>query len=113
MALAIAASGSQACTISTEHTLSTITTGKTLVLAVDLNPLTGGATPDIIELRLKTKVLSGSTSRLAYVATYVGGMIGEPNVYSVPVPANIELVATMKQVQGTGRTFDWCLLSLD
>lgn len=113
MALGVAASGSQACTVGTEHTLSTISTGKTLVLVCDVNPIVGGATPDILELRLKTKVLSGSTSRLAYFATYVGGMIAQPNVYSIPVPANQELVATMKQIQGTGRTVDWALLSLD
>jgi len=109
MTLAIVSSGTQAATVGTEHTLVTSTTGKTYVLVVDTNAMANG---DVLELRIKTKVLSGSSSRLAYPANYTN-VQAMPNKYSPPVPANIEIVCTLKQVAGTGRSFDWVLLSID
>lgn len=109
MAIAEVASGTQAATINTEHSLATSTTGKTYVLVVDTANMANG---DELELRIKTKVLSGSTARLAYFASYAH-VQGAPNKYSVPVPANRSIEATLKQVAGTGRNFDWALLSLD
>lgn len=103
------ATGTQAAVISTEHTLATDTSNKNVVLAVDLNALAAG---DIVELRLKTKVLSGGTSRLAWYKAYANAQ-GVPNVYSIPIPANIEVVATLKQTAGTGRSFPWALLSVN
>ncbi len=109
MALTVLASGTQTATVGTEHTLATDTTGKTSVLVVDTGNMADG---DVLELRLKTKVLSTSTSREAYNAIYAHKQ-AVPNKYSVPVPANIEVVATLKQTAGTGRAFDWALLALD
>lgn len=109
MGLAVVASGTQTATIGTEHTLATNTSGKTVVLVVDTGNMANG---DILELRLKTKVLSGGTSRLAYIATY-SNIQATPQKYSVPVPANIEIVATLKQTAGTGRNYPWSLLSCD
>lgn len=108
MAPTIAASGTQTATIGTEHTLATVTTPGTLVLAVDCAAMANG---DVLELRLKTKVLSGGASGLAYYTVYANAQ-GQPIKYSVPVPANIEVVATLKQTSGTGRAFPWSLLSL-
>jgi len=109
MALAIVSSGTQAATVGTEHTLVTSTTGKTYVLVVDANAM---ANADVLELRIKTKVLSASTSRLAYIASYAH-VQAMPNKYSPPTPANIEIVCTLKQTAGTGRSYDWVLLSID
>lgn len=109
MAIAVVASGTQTATVSTEHTLATSTTGKTYVLVVDTAAMVNG---DALELRLKTKVLSGGTSREAYLATFIH-VQAQPNKYSVPVPANIECVATLKQTAGTGRAYPWALLSID
>ncbi len=95
--------------VGTEHTLATSVTGKTYVLCVDCGAMVNG---DILELRLLTKVLSGGTSRLAYYVVYAH-IQGQPQKYSVPVPANIELVATLKQTAGTARSYPWSLLSLD
>lgn len=102
-----AASGDQACTVSTEHTLTTQTGNGTYVLALDLNACVNG---DRFEVRLKTKVKTGATSRLAYFAVFEHAQ-GSPNVYSIPVPVDTEIVATLKQVAGTGRTVPWSLLS--
>lgn len=109
MALAVVASGTQSATINTEHSLATSTTGKTCVLAVNTANMANG---DELELRIKTKVLSGSTAQLAYFASYAH-VQGVPNKYSVPVPANQSIEVTLKQVAGTGRSFEWALLSLD
>lgn len=109
MALAEVTGGTQAATILTEHTLATSTTGKTYCLVVSLVDMVNG---DVVELRLKTKVRTGNASQLAYIRTYAHAQ-EEDNVYSVPVPANVEIVATLKQVAGTGRNFIWALLSLD
>lgn len=109
MALAVVNSGTQSATLDTEHTLDNDTTGKTYVLAVDLGAMLSG---DITVLRIKTKVLSGGTLRLAYSATYAH-VQAEPIVYSVPVPANIEIECSLEQTDGTGRSYPWSLLSLD
>lgn len=109
MAIAVLASGTQTATLTTEHTLATDVTGKTVVLVVDTANLVNGET---VELKLYTKVLSGGTERLAYYATYIH-VQGEPAKYSVPVPANISVKATLEQNGGTGRAFPWALLSID
>ncbi len=109
MALTVVASGTQTATIGTEHTLNTDTTGKTYVLVVDTGAM---VLKDILELRIKTKVLSGGTEREAYIA-YYSHVQAKPQKYSVPVPANQSIKATLKQTAGTGRAFPWALLSLD
>lgn len=102
-------SGSQSATINTEHQLgSTITAAGVYVLVVDTNAMVNG---DTLELRIKTKAKSGSTSRLAYYATYVNAQ-SDLVKYSVPVPCDVEFIATLKQTAGTGRSFDWNILAL-
>lgn len=101
-------SGTQTATVNTEHTLATDTTNKTYVLVVDTGALVNG---DTLELRLYTIVLASGTERVAYMATYVHAQ-PDPQKYSVPVPADISLKATLKQTTGTGRSFPWKLLSL-
>ena len=103
-----AASGTQAATISTEHTLSTQAVAGTYVLVTDLSNL---AANDVVELRLYTKNQSGKSSVLAYVASFAN-VQDAPQALSVPVPTDTEVKATLKQVAGTGRNFDWNLLKL-
>lgn len=94
----------------TEQDLATSTANKNFVLAVDTANLVNGET---VELRLYTKCRAGGTERLAYMATYVNAQ-AEPMKYSVPVPADISLRATLKQTAYvTGyKDFPWSLLSL-
>ena len=108
MALAVVASGTKTADGS-EQNLDTDTTSKTYVLVVDTGAMVLG---DELELRLKTKVLSGGTSRVAYYAAFAH-VQAEPQKYSVPVPANQEIVATLEQTAGTNRDYPWALLSLD
>jgi len=103
MALTVVAEGDQVAVIGTEHTLSTQIGAGVHLLVVDTGAMALG---DILELRIKTKVRTGGTSRLAYSVSY-SQVQGDPNKYSVPVPSDVELVATLKQTAGTGRTFPW------
>lgn len=107
--LAVIASGTQAATLDVEHSLATDTGGRTYCLVVDTGEMVAG---DVLILRLKTKVLSGGTKRLAYSATFSDAQ-GEPQKYSIPVPADVEIEATLEQTDGTGRSYPWKILSLD
>lgn len=102
------AAGDQTCVISTEHTLATNTSGISVVLVLDLNALVNG---DVVEVRLYTKCRSGGTERVAYVRSFANAQ-AEPIKYSVPVPADISVKATLKQTAGTGRVVPWSLLQL-
>jgi hypothetical protein len=108
MAVTSVGSGTQTATVSTEHTLDTETTPGVYVLVADLSNLASG---DTVILRLYTKYASGGTSRLAYMATYSHAQL-EPNVYSIPVPVDTELIATLQQTAGTSRDFYWNLLRI-
>ena len=102
------ASGTQTAVIATEHTLTTLTSSETYVLAVDANAMVLG---DKTTLRVKTKVLSGGVTREIYVGEYQH-VQGRLIKVSVPVPSDQEFVATLEQTAGTGRAYPWKVLSL-
>ena len=102
------ASGTQTAVISTEHTLNTVSTAGTFVLYVDTNAMILG---DELELRVKTKVTSGGTTREFLIATYAHPQ-GQPIKASIPVASINEAVFTLKQTAGTGRAFDWEIVEL-
>lgn len=101
-------SGTQAATISTEHTLATITDISTYVLVVDCNAMAAG---DTVKLRAKVKTLSGSTERLAYEET-LSDVQASPVFLSVPIPTVHSVKFTLEQTAGTGRSFDWSVVAL-
>lgn len=113
MALTITASGTQAATIGTEHTLTTLTGAKTFTLHVDCNAMSHGTgTADELELRIKTNVLNGGTERVTYMATFVGAQ-DIPVKISLPVPVPQTATVTLKQTAGTGRSFPWAITTPD
>lgn len=95
--------GAQSATIDTAHTLATVSLAGVFVCGVDLSNMVNG---DIVEMTVKTKLRSASTSAVAYKATFAHAQ-GQPNQYSVPVVSPFELVFTLEQTDGTGRSFDW------
>lgn len=109
MAISSSASGTQTATLTTEHILTTITTPGTYVLNVDAAALVNGET---LTLRAKTKTLSAGTQRLAYEGIWKH-ILGKPSLFSVPVPALIEVVFTLRQDGGTGRAFPWNAIRID
>jgi hypothetical protein len=115
--MAVEASGTQTATVSTEHTLHTNTTaGKKLVLYVDTVNMADGTTPDILELRIKRKVLTGDTIRIVYSTQYIGkqGDASNGTTIKQSIPINNEFSAefTLKQTQGTGRNYTWSVESV-
>ena|SRR5437868_4107605 len=102
-------SGSQAATIGTEHQLgAAITAAGVYALVVDTANMANG---DVLELRAKTKCKAGSASRQAFFVTYAHAQ-ADANKYSIPIPADVEVLFTLKQTAGTGRSFDWNILAL-
>jgi hypothetical protein len=111
MAVTVENSGTQTATISTEHTLHTETEAKVLTLMVNTTNMAGGTTPDILELYVKAKVLSGGTEVVAYYASFMG-VQGQPLKISIPIPSAHSAIFTLKQTQGTGRSYEWAVLSV-
>lgn len=102
-------SGTQAATIGTEHSLGAeVTDAGTYVLAVDTSNMAAG---DVLELRIRVRLKSGGTLLLAYAVSYAHAQAAAAKL-SVPVPSMHGLQATLKQTAGTGRSFDWAVLSL-
>ena len=105
MAVESKASGSQAATLDTEHTLATITDAGVYQLWVDAAELSEG---EALTLRVYAKVLSGGTERLADELSVRNGL-GVPILYSVPYVAVHHIRFTLQQSGGVGRTFDWAV----
>ena len=91
----------------TEQTLATITAAGTYQLVVDLSNMTLG---DIVEIRIKVKVRSGSSSKCVFLASYAHAQGADGSiVISPPVPSPFEFVATLEQVAGTNRNYIWSI----
>ena len=108
MTVASVGADTQTAIVDTEHTLDTETIAGVYVLIVDMNNLADG---DVVILRIKTKNQTGSTSRLAYEATFSNAQ-AEINKYSPAIPVDIEIICTLEQTDGTARDFDWNLLKM-
>lgn len=112
MSVSAESSGTQAATISTEHTLRDVSSAGTFTLHVDLVNLADG---DLVELRIYQMVLTGGTRRVAYIARYDGAQSTDEMI-AISVPISNELTDsgalrfTLKQVSGTGRSFPWKVL---
>lgn len=115
MAIVVDDSGTQTATAGgTEDELSSIDTPGEYELKVDVDALVGGATPDIVDLIVKTKILTGGTERVERIATYVGGLKSvEPIVSSGWFTVSFTGTVALNQQQGTGRAFPWTLLRRD
>jgi hypothetical protein len=109
MAAAVKTSGAQAATVTTEHTLATVTDAGVYQLAIDVSDLANGATPDILEVRIYGKVRSSDTERLILVRTIGPGDQTEDQWMSPPFISPHHYRASITQTQGTGRTFEWAI----
>lgn len=96
-----------ALTIGTETTLgSAVTSAATLQGLIDVSNLANGSTPDILEIRVYGKVLTGSSEKLIDLWTLTGAQV-EQIKYTPIYGVLFDWKITLKQTQGTGRTFDW------
>jgi hypothetical protein len=99
MANTVEGSGTQTAVINTEHTLHTNAGAKNFVLIVNTENLLND---EILELRIKTKVISTSTADEVYVATYNHAQ-GQKVKYSPPVPATGQTAGTSFTLKQTAR----------
>lgn len=112
MTIFVTAFGTQTATVTTEHVLTTVSSAKTYTLTVDTSNMVYGATNDELELRIKTKALTGGTERVAYYAYFLGAQ-DIPIRISIPVPVAYTASFTLKQTAGTSRNFDWNVTTPD
>lgn len=112
MTLIVTASGTQTATVGSNHDLTTLTGPKTFTLMIDTSNMVFGSTNDELELRIKTKALTGGTERLTYYAYFVGAQ-DMPVKISIPVPVPYTATVSLKQTFGTSRNFDWNITTPD
>jgi hypothetical protein len=108
MAVTVEASGTQAATVGTEHSLFIGSTPKTYVGVVDLVNLAAG---DEVELRVKLMVLSGGTRRQSEYAVFANAQ-DDLIVSTPPLASPYEWEITLKQTAGTARSFPWHVVSV-
>lgn len=101
-------SGSQTATLTTEHTLATVTDAGTFCLVVDAANLVSTET---LTLRMYGKARSSDTERLIYEANFFG-VQSTPLLISPPAPSPHHLKVTLEQNNGTGRAFPWAVYAL-
>ena len=69
---------------------------------------------DTLELRAYVKVLSGSTKHVVYYDKFVAAQPTDDLVkISVPVAGLFYVEFTLKQTAGTGRNYDWAVMTID
>jgi hypothetical protein len=103
------ANGSQACTITTVHTLQTVNGPATVELHLDVNAL---AADETLEVAVNLKVLSGGTVRNLFTDNAKGGATEKIWRSGPIVILNAGATFTIMQPTGTGRTIDWNIAQL-
>lgn len=106
MAVSEKTGGTQAATLTTEHTLATITDAGVYALHVDVSNLANGET---LRLRAVLKVRTGSTGKVVYEAWLYGGQ-AEAIVVSPPIMSPWSVAFTLTQTGGTGRSYEWAVV---
>jgi hypothetical protein len=104
MATAVA-EGTLTATVGTEHVVWEDTAANgTYQLVVDMSNLVNG---ERVELRIYRRVLSTDTTPLVYLARGYMRDASEPVLVSTPVLTTRHLRFTLRQLNGTGRSFKW------
>lgn len=109
MAVNTHGSGSQTAVIGTEHSLTTGAVAGVYELLIDTVNMAAG---DVVELRIKQRVLTGGTVRVVQYQSYAGAQPTD-DLIKVSLPVSNDLVEagavdfTLKQTAGTGRAFPW------
>ena len=107
MAITEEAGGTQTATVTTEHTLTTITAEGVFQLFVDMDEMVAG---DELELRADLEVRAGGTAKTVFYGTW-SDLQGDDGLIaaSPPIPkvTDTDLIFTLLQAAGTSRDFIW------
>ena len=112
MAVTAEASGTQACTVTTEHFVESTNVAGVFTFHVDLSDMAAG---DVVELRVYQMVLTGGTQRVAYQTAYYGVQPTD-DVIKVSLPISNELTDanalrfSIKQTFGSTIDAPWKVL---
>lgn len=107
MAVTSAAEGTQNTNVGSEDSLSAQTNAGTYVLKLNVSNL---AADEVLEVRLKEKVLTGDSVAVVYFASLVGPFGADDTVQcSLPVMSPYGVTATIKQLNGSTRAVKWQL----
>lgn len=109
MALGVVSTNTQLCVINTEHTVITDENGGVYLAVLDLSALQSG---DTLQLRLKTKVVSGGSAGTMKFVSYANAQTDPSYVEFGPVASDLYVALTLKQTAGTGRSIPWKLIKL-
>lgn len=105
----VKATGTQAATISTEHTLLDTSDPGTYALITYLANLVAG---DTVELRIYAKAITGGAYQVAFRQPYVNAQDrGFAQSFHVFAPFGAKF--TLLQSAGTGRSYGWSVVQLD
>lgn len=111
MAIAVVSQTNLVLSGSEQTVGSAVTSGKTVVLQVDLNTMAAG---DVVELYVYVKTAgSGGTARLYFTQSWANAQTGAPVYQSIPIAAPYSVEFKLKQPTGSARTVDFCLFTLD
>lgn len=105
MATSVKTSGSQTATLTTEHTLATITDAGVYVLSLDASNLVG---VEELVLKIYGKARSSDSEALIFTASFTGPQI-EKLKQSPALLSPHHWRATLTQYGGTGRAFPWAV----
>jgi len=111
MAVSVISSGSQACTVGTEHQLALITVAGSYQLVLDVSALASGTTPDILRVRVYGRARSGDTEVLEDDFQIVGAQ-ARALYRTLPTWSPHHYRVTITQTQGTGRTIPWAVYGI-
>lgn len=109
MAITTHASGTQAATIGTEHSLTTAIVVGTFILYIDTLNMVAG---DSVEIRAKVVTIAGGTQRVLFLWRFDDAQSADDYI-KMSIPLSNSLTDTgavefsLKQTDGTGRSFPW------
>lgn len=94
----------------TEQTLATIIANNTFELTLNLTNMVNG---DVLVVRIKTKVLTGSTVAEIWKAIFTNNQGTLVVVKGIPVTSPFEYVATIELDVGSNKAFEWSIAELE
>jgi hypothetical protein len=112
MAVTAFSSGTQTCTVTTEHFVADIDEAGVFVFEVDLNAAVDG---DVFELRVYKMILTSGTSRVLYPQRFYGAQATDDKIKtSLPIVNELTdataIRCSIKQTFGTSRNIPWKVL---
>ncbi len=112
MSVTLYGSGTQTATVTTEHSLQSVTAAGVFTLHVDTSGMLAG---DVLELRVYQIVLGSGTKRVVFIGSWAG-LQPTDDVMKVSLPLGNDLTDansiqfTLKQTFGTSRDYPWKVL---